>query len=144
MSVPSEAAPFVARDLVPRIGFWRLMFVMIAAPIFWIGQEMLGYGFASWSCFPSIAPRPTPYWTWMGTALVVFNAVALIVAAVALVTAFVTWQTARQVRGDNAAIMLVDNRICFLSIWGMASSGLFFGAIVYATIISLTVPICAS
>jgi hypothetical protein len=127
-----------------RAGFLLLLFGASAAPIFWLGQEVLGYWFVAQSCYPGDHPQQVVSGPAVLMAVVVFDIVAVVAAALGGVVSFWCWQ---QVKGEKEggftqAIGIGDGRTRFLAIWGIMSSLWFFFAIAFNAIASLTVPPC--
>ncbi|HSZ11609.1 MAG TPA: hypothetical protein VK759_05515 [Rhizomicrobium sp.] len=111
--------------------FWALMFGACAAPIFWLGQLMLGYGVSAFVCYGSDHPTTVASGTALRMALYAFDAVAIFAALAGGVVAFICWRTTRE-----------HARAHFMALWGVMSSLWFLGAIIFNTIGSATVPLC--
>jgi hypothetical protein len=126
----SGAAPVIHRT--PGL-FAALMFGACAAPIFWLGQLMLGYWVSATACYGSDHPTTIASGTALRSALIAFDAVAIVVALAGGIIAFICWRRVGS---------LDDGRSRFLAIWGMLSSLWFLGAIVFDAIASVTVPLC--
>ncbi len=127
-----------------RAGFFLLLFGASAAPVFWLGQEILGYWFVAQSCYRGDHPQQVISSPAVLSAMLAFDFGAVIAAALGGVVSFWCWQ---QVKGEKEggfaqAIGIGDGRTRFLSIWGMMSSLWFFFAIAFNAIASLTVPPC--
>jgi hypothetical protein len=100
--------------------FRALMFACCAAPIFWLGQVMLGYWLSAQYCFGGIRP-----------ALIAFDLVATVAALAGLTVAFACRSGAREPRPR------------FMALWGIFSSLCFLAAILFNVIASIMVPLCA-
>jgi hypothetical protein len=78
-------------------------------------------------------------------AMMAFDVVAILVAAAAGLTAWLCYLKVRvppkEIQGDRR-FAAAEGRARFLAIWGIFSSLWFFGAILFNTIASLTVPPC--
>jgi hypothetical protein len=112
--------------------FLWLLFGCSAAPLFWLGQVMLGYGVTAYVCYPGDHPVMPATTRPLFAALLVFDVIALAACASGAWVSWRTWQ-----RGPVGR-----NR--FLALWGLMSSLWFFAAILFNVIASLMVPPCAS
>lgn len=126
-----------------RAGLAALLFGAGAAPLFWLGQVMLGYGVSAWVCYPGDHPAAAPAAP-LAAALMAFNAVAL---AGCLAGGAVSWWCWRQTRGEKEgghrhALHIGEGRARFMALWGMMSSLWFFFAVLFNIIASVTVPPC--
>jgi hypothetical protein len=126
----SGAAPVVHRT---PARFAALMFGACAAPIFWLGQMMLGYWVSAAACYGGDHPTTIASGTALRSALIVFDAVAIVAALAGGIVAFICWRRVGS---------LDEGRARFMAIWGILSSLWFLGAIVFGTIASVTVPLC--
>ncbi|HVV64984.1 MAG TPA: hypothetical protein VHC42_05915 [Rhizomicrobium sp.] len=131
------------------VGLAPLFFGMIAAPILWIGHLWLSYAISSELCFPGPEPLslrldPSVAGT-LRPLLIAFDAAALVIAAAGGIVAWRCWTASRGEGRDwiTDAFGIGVGRSRFMSVWGMLSSAIFFGALVFATIASLATPLCA-
>jgi hypothetical protein len=122
-------------------GFLLLLFGASAAPIFWLGQLMLGYAVTAYACYPGDHPVQVDYAPWLWRAMMAFDGVAVIAAAAGGAAAFWCWQRLRQEPAAANRNIRVG-RARFLALWGLFSSLWFFFAILFNAIGSLTVPPC--
>jgi len=125
------------------VKFITLLFGASAAPLFWLGQLMLGYGFTAYVCYPGDHPLPGAG-GWMFSVLLLFDAVALIACAAG---GFVSWRawfytTHGQAASSHHVMHTGEGRDRFVSMWGMMSSLWFFCAILFNIIASIMVPPC--
>jgi hypothetical protein len=127
-----------------RVSFWTLMFGACAAPIFWLGQMMLGYSVSAIACYGSDHPTVIASGTTLRTALIVFDAVAIAAALAGGIVSFLCWREVHNEKegGPRQALALGDGRARFMALWGIMSSLWFLGAIIFSTIASITVPLC--
>lgn len=102
--------------------FRALMFACCAAPLFWLGQVMLGY----WTS------AEQPCFGGLRTTLIAFDAVAIVAALAGLAVAFACRAGASEPRPR------------FMALWGIFSSLCFLAAILFNVLASLMVPLCAS
>jgi hypothetical protein len=121
------AAPDLRR---PR--FLWLVFACAAAPSFWLGQMMLGYGVTSSICYPGDHPQYLGSTAGLSAWLLLFNAFALVGCSAG---AFVSW---RMWRGDGIA----EGYGRFLALWALMSSIWFSAAILFNVLASVMVPAC--
>ena len=125
--------------------FWMGMFGACAAPIFWIGQLVLGYWVTALACYGSDHPTPFAATGTLRSTLAVFDVIALLACVVGAILSYTVFRSSN--RGDDAkglsVATTVEGRVRFLGIWGLLSSLWFFGAILFNTIASLGVPLCA-
>ncbi|HEY1615534.1 MAG TPA: hypothetical protein VGF97_17780 [Rhizomicrobium sp.] len=123
----------IARPEPRRPNFWVLMFGSCAAPVFWLGQLMMAYWVSAETCYggdhPTTAASPEILWT----LLLAFDAVAVIAALAGTGVSLACWRAA------DAG----ETRSRFMSIWGIFSSLCFLAAIIFESIASISVPICA-
>lgn len=110
--------------------FLLLLFGAGAAPIFWLGQVMLGYGVTAYVCYPGDHPQGIASGPALGAAMTIFNIIALIAAVAGGMAAWRCWR--RDPQGANR----------FLALWGLFSSLCFFSAILFNVIASVMVPPC--
>ena len=127
-----------------RVGFSTLVFGAAAAPIFWLGQLMLGYGVTAFICYPGDHPRALAPDGHLQALLIAFDVVALLACLLGGGTAWWCWRQTREEKagGNRSALHIGEGRARFLALWGMMSSLGFFGAILFDTIASVTVPPC--
>jgi hypothetical protein len=139
MTDPVGAAPRAR-----RAGFLVLLFGACVAPVFWLGQLMLSYWITAFGCYPGDHPAPLISTSTLQTALIAFDAAALLACAAGGVVSWRSWQRTRHESqgGHEHALHTGEGRSRFLALWGIMSSLWFFGAILFNTIASLTVPPC--
>jgi hypothetical protein len=118
--------------------FWMGMFGACAAPIFWLGQLILGYWTTAVACYGSDHPTPQNATGSLRSILVTFDGIAILACVAGALLSYVVL---RSTRGEDVEAQIVG-RIRFLGIWGLLSSLWFFGAILFNTIASLGVPLC--
>lgn len=127
-----------------KISFWALMFGCCAAPIFWLGQLMLGYGVSAQICYGGDHPtmRSTP--GTLHATLVVFDVAGIAVAVLGGIVSWMSWNATQEEKsgGAHRALHIGEGRARFMALWGIMSSLWFLGAIVFNTIASLVVPLC--
>ena len=120
--------------------FWMGLFGACAAPIFWLGQLILSYWVTAVACYGSDHPTPLTETGAIRSTLVTFDVVAVLACAAGVV---LSYTVVRSMARDGNADSQVGGRIRFLGIWGLLSSLCFFIGIVFNTITSLGVPLCA-
>jgi hypothetical protein len=119
------------------VKFRTLLLGASAAPIFWLGQLMLNYGVTAYACYPGDHPQSLAATGPLFTALMAFDAIALIAG---LAGGLVSWRAWRGMTEGHRH----EGRNRFLAIWGVMSSLWFFAAILFNVIASVTVPPCLS
>ena len=124
--------------------FWLGLFGASAAPLFWLGQLMLGYWVTAEACYGSDHPGAAMSPAALRSLLIVFDAVAILAALVGGLVSTIVFRSAR--RDEDAPgigiEVRVESRIRFLAVWGLLSSLWFLAAILFNTIASLGVPLC--
>jgi hypothetical protein len=127
-----------------RANFLWLLFGCSAAPIFWLGQLMLGYWVSAQACYSGDHPVDLASVGTLRTALIVFDIVAMIATFSGAVVSWSNWRATQNEKkgGATRAIHTGEGRTRFLALWGLMSSLWFFGAIVFNTIGSIMVPLC--
>jgi hypothetical protein len=123
----------VIQPVPRRLNFWVLMFGCCAAPIFWLGQLILAYWVSAQTCYGSDHPTTTDVSGAIFSLLIAFDAIAIAAALAGAIVSLMSWRAA----GEG------ETRSRFMAIWGIFSSLCFLSAIVFETIASVTVPICA-
>jgi hypothetical protein len=146
MSDASTAGP-QASPQGHRVSLGALLFGFAAAPIAWIGQLLLNYGFSSYVCFPKSVPLSEPMvgWRWITPALFGLDALALILT---IAGAVVSWRafalTRDEHKGDHHHLIEVgEGRSRFLALSGLMTAGGFFLIVLFNTISLILVPLCA-
>lgn len=119
--------------------FLILLLGASAAPIFWMGQLLLGYVVTAHACYPGDRPADLSSTGVLFTALIIFDAVALLAA---LAGGFVSWRNWMHLCKLGGPSPREQGRDRFLAIWGLFASLWFFFAILFNTIASLTVTPC--
>jgi hypothetical protein len=112
------------------------MFGACAAPIFWLGQLMLGYFVSAQACFGSDHPTTIASGQGLRSLLIAFDAIAILAALAGGIVSVML------LRANRIGGTTVDGRVHFLAVWGILSSACFFAAILFTTIASLGVPLC--
>lgn len=127
-----------------RVSFAALIFGMIAAPVFWLGQMMLTYGVSAVTCYGSDHPTTIASGAALRSAFIVFDAIAIIAAIAGGIVSYMSWRRVRNEKegGQGQALEIGDGRARFMALWGIMSSLWFLGAILFSTIASVTVPLC--
>jgi hypothetical protein len=126
---PAGAAP---ETRSPR--FLWLLFGCSAAPLFWLGQMMLGYGVTAYVCYPGDHPLGPSMGAGLFVPLLIFDLIALGGCAAGALVSWRLWTRRRAGGGRNR----------FLALWGVMSSLWFFAAILFNVLVSILVPPCLS
>jgi hypothetical protein len=119
--------------------FWALMFGTCAAPIFWLGQLILGFGVTAEICYRGDHPSLIASGATLRTALIAFDAIAIVAALAGGIVSLTIWRATRE---EKAAVSIAEGRAHFMALWGIGSSACFLIAIIFETIASVAVPIC--
>lgn len=132
------AAPEVRN---PRV-LW-LLAGCVLAPVFWVGQLVLGYVVTAFACYPGEAPIPLPPQN-LSVTIVAFDAIALLAALAGGALALMAWLRIGSDHRQNLplATRLALSRGRLLAVWGLFSSLWFFFAILFNTIASVMAPLC--
>ena len=112
--------------------FLWLLFGCTAAPLFWLGQMMLGYGVTAYVCYPGDHPIGLMSAGPLSGILLLMDAVALVACAAGAAVSWRAWRRSGPGGGRNR----------FLALWGLMSSLWFFAAILFNAFASIMVPIC--
>jgi len=139
----SLADPVGAGPEARRPAFLWLLFGCCAAPLFWIGQLVLGYAVAAYACYPGDGPLMTPPVS-LFALLIAFDAIALAACFAGGAVSLSAWlRTRKEEDGGLRRTMHVgEGRSRFLALWGLMSSLWFFFAILFNTIASVLAPLC--
>jgi hypothetical protein len=127
-----------------RVRLWVLMFGLVAAPIFWLAQLLLGYGVSAAACYGGDHPTTIASGASLRMALFSFDAAALIVALAGAAVSYASWHAVHgeQQSGPHHALEVGEGRTRFMALWGILSSLCFGGAIVFNTMASVMAPLC--
>ncbi len=134
-----KADPIGAAPEARSVRFIVLLFGACAAPIFWLGQLMLGYGVTAQRCYPGDHPLNLATGALSGP-LMLFDAVAFLACAAGALASWRCWHRIRA--GARPVPRTGEDRNRFLAMWGMLSSLWFFFAILFNAIASVMVPPC--
>lgn len=128
----SAIDPIGAAPETHSVRFMTLLTGASAAPLFWLGQVMLGYSVTAYACYPGDHPVLPSWASSLTDTMLMVDLVAL---AGCMAGAWISWHAWQ--RCGNA-----ENRTRFLALWGMLSSLWFFFATGFNAIASLMVPPC--
>lgn len=123
----------------PRF-LWLLLGASVA-PLFWLGQVMLGYGVTAYICYPGDHPQGLTSAEPLSMLLIGCDAVALLACVGGAAISWRAWHR----RAENGGAFTARTRVSrsrFLALWGLMSSLWFFFAIMFNVIASVTVPPC--
>jgi hypothetical protein len=124
------------------VNFLALLFGAAAAPIAWLGQIMLNYSVTAYACYPGDHPVTIASASALKAAMLAFDGVAtLMTVAGGIVAWLCLMKTGIRLR-EGQPHPAAEGRARFIAIWGIFSSLWFFGAVLFNTIASLTVPPC--
>ncbi|HVU19179.1 MAG TPA: hypothetical protein VHE09_00485 [Rhizomicrobium sp.] len=125
--------------------FWVAMFGACIPPLFWVGQLVLSYWVTALACYGSDHPTSFSAAGTLRAMLIAFDTLAVAACLVAAIMSYTVFRSSNRnenVRGLEVGTT-VEGRVRFLGVWGLLSSLWFFGAILFSTIASLGVPLCA-
>jgi hypothetical protein len=143
----SDQVPFPTGHPAPhrhKVSLVALGFGLAAAPIAWAAQTIFGYALSSRACFPGDTPRSAPLFYGAVPIAIEINIIAILVAAVAAAIAYRSWRVTRD-EDDGRLHHLVEvgeGRTRFLALCGMLTSLGFLGAIIFASVAIVLVPLC--
>ena len=127
MRDPVGAAPDMR-----RMQFLWLLFACVAAPLFWLGQVILGYGVTSLVCYPGDHPDYLAESSGLFVWLMIFNGVALAGCVGGALLSWRAWRRMGALEGYGR----------FLTVWALMSTLWFFAAILNNILASIMVPAC--
>jgi hypothetical protein len=127
-----------------RINVVLLLAGLAASPFGWVLQMVVGYGLASYVCFPNDAPFEQPPWTGETGVLVAINLVCLAMAIGGGVLSLAHWRRVREEKPGDAHDLLNagEGRTRFLAGCGILLSVGFSAAILFNTVNIVAVPTC--
>jgi hypothetical protein len=131
-----------------RTSMATLFAALLAAPLAWGAQLLVGYGLTSHACFPNEAQRQffMRGWEWVGPAIIAINLACLAIAVGATLASLSIWRRTREeaAGGHESALDIGQGRTRFFAIWGVWSGVWFALQILFATIAIFWVPPCGS
>lgn len=131
-----------ATNVAAQPRFIMLLCAASAAPLFWLGQALLGYAVTAHGCYPGDAPGAN-----FPPAALSFAVWAVDIVAVlgALMGGAVSFTNARRIRIENEmrGITTSGERSRFLAQWGIFSNLCFLVAIIFNILVPIMVPPCA-
>jgi len=127
------------------VTFAELAFGLAGGPIAWAVEFNVGYGLASWPCFPGDQRMQLPLygydWSWPAMVAILFAA-----TFIALLALWVSWRSLQkshaQPQRPDDHVDAGTGRTCFLALWGVVFSGGFALASLVTGVAYLTVPRC--
>lgn len=129
-----------------RTGLAVQVFAFAGGPAAWSFQFIVNYAFASWTCFPRVAPRfsVVPGWGGIWGGLLACNLLAMTVAIVAAGGGLRVWLATRGEGGGLSGEVLAtgEGRSRFLGVVGIMTGLLFLVAIIFDVIGLAMVPQC--
>ena len=106
-----------------QVSVSRLWFGVFGAPVAWSVQTLVNYGLASYSCFPTLAPRAEPLYAGVWWILLIVGLVALGIEIGAVQVSLVSWRRTRDERdgGRYHALDSGEGRTRFMALAGIMS-----------------------
>jgi len=146
----SSSEQALSRDPTPRpirVSLWELAFGVAGGPLAWFLQLNVGYGLASWPCFPgdNRMSAPVAGYSWSYPAMVAALASGVLIA---LAATWVSWGTLKKTRevgpdGHREPLEIRTARTRFLAFWGVIY-GIGFAVTTLLTAVAFIVlPRCA-
>lgn len=131
-----------ATEILPpyRANAVALVFGIATAPAFWIAQLVASYTASDLLCYRGDHPAFAPPAAALGSALVVFDVIALAGALAGGIVSFLCWRALS--KQGSAHTEPRAGRSRFMAIWGLFSSLWFFVAIAFGSIGPAVVPLC--
>lgn len=137
----SAAHPAPRRDIVSSGVLW---FGIFGAPAAWALQTIVNYGLVSHFCFPGTMPRGTPTFDALRGTGIAVSIVVIVVALVALATAFRSWRATRH--GHDAEhhelLEVGEGRARFMAFAGILLSAVFLFAVLMNAVPLVTNAMC--
>jgi hypothetical protein len=138
-----------ARHPAPHRGRVRLSTVfygMFAAPIVWAGNLMVTYGLVGHACYPGYAPldRVVEDFGFVWPLVVACYVAGLLICVSSFLVSYRVWRiTGSEAEGHwHHLIEVGEGRTRYFGLIGMAFSALFFGAILFGTVVPFILPLC--
>ena len=137
----SATHPAPRRDIVSTGVLW---FGIFGAPAAWALQTIVNYGLVSHFCFPGTMPRRTPTFDALRGTGIAVSIVVIVVALVALATAFRSWRATRH--GHDAEhhelLEVGEGRARFMAFAGILLSAVFLFAVLMNAVPLVTNAMC--
>jgi hypothetical protein len=124
----------VRSDERPRAWSGALWIGLLAGPLAWSAQELVGYGLAARACGAG-GPRPIAIAPALGVAELVVSGAALLITVLGLVTALLAWRRSNRDRAEagEPPLEAIEGRTRFMAVAGILVSTLFlFGILMNA------------
>ena len=127
------------------VSFAELAFGLAGGPIAWAVELNVGYGLASWPCFPGERRLQLPLygydWSWPAMVAILFAA-----TFVSLLALWVAWRGFQKSHAEaprpDGHVDTGTGRTRFLALWGIVFSGGFALASLATGVAYLTMPRC--
>ncbi len=127
------------------VSFAELVFGLAGGPLAWAVELNVGYGLASWPCFPGDHRMQLPLygygWSWPALVAILFAA-----TFVALLALWVSWRSFQKSSAEpqrqDGHLDPGTGRARFLALWGVVFSGGFALASLATGVAYLALPRC--
>lgn len=141
MAVNAAPHPSPHRQRVQLVLVWL---GFLTGPVVWALAMLFSYGFASYACYPAGQrfTSPVSELNWVPGFTTALYVVAILLTLIAGTVAWRTWRIAREEAAGHP-LEIGEGRSRFLGAWGVITSGLFVGLLVFDLINTLLVPPCA-
>jgi hypothetical protein len=139
----SVGHPSPARE---DVGLASLWFGLGGGAAAWSVLTIVNYAIAAQQCYPRMAPLALPMIGTrnLSTVLLAVSGVAILIAVVATIVAFISWRrTSHESGGDTHwALDTGEGRTRFMAVSGLMTSAVFLLAIIVETMSIVTVHAC--
>jgi hypothetical protein len=142
MAVNAAPHPSPHRDRVNLVLVWL---GFLTGPIVWAIVMTVTYGFASQACYPAAQRLKTlaEGMGWVPGFTATLYVIAIVLTAITGAVAWRTWNTTRREAAGHP-LDIGEGRSRFLGLWGLMTSALFVGLLLFNLINTLLVPPCAT
>jgi hypothetical protein len=116
----------------------------VTGPVVWALAMTTAYGFSSYACYPAAARllAPVSELGWVPRFDTTLYGIGMVLTVAAGAIAWRTWRITREEAAGHA-LEIGEGRSRFLGIWGVITSALFVGLLLFNLINTLLVSPCA-
>jgi hypothetical protein len=141
MAINAAPHPSPHRDRVQLVLVWL---GFLTGPLVWAIVMAIAYGFSSYACYPSAQrfTSPVSELSWVPGFTTTLYVIGIVLTLVAGGIAWRTWRITREEAAGHP-LEIGEGRSRFLGAWGLITSGLFAGLLLFDLINTLLVPPCA-
>jgi hypothetical protein len=126
-----------------RVSLVLVWLGFVTGPFVWALVVMITYGFSSYLCYPATDRLRTPIseLNWVPGFTTTLYVIAFLLTVIAGAIAWRTWSITRKEAAGHP-LEIGEGRSRFLGLWGLFTSGLFAGLLLFDFINTLLVPPC--